>query len=71
MAHEVPDYMKPGYQYAYCNKHKVSWNYLYRENCLECMDQLELDRPLTDEEAMQAGYPHKPMGNDDRYTDTY
>lgn len=51
--------------YAYCNKHKVSWDSDKRDYCLECME-LELDRLWTDNEAMQAGYPHKPMGNDDR-----
>jgi hypothetical protein len=33
------------------------------------MEILELDRPWTDEEAMQAGYPNKPIGTDDRRED--
>ena len=37
-----------------------------RDYCLECMEQLELDKPWADEEAIEKGYPRKPMGNDDR-----
>ena len=28
--------------YAYCNKHNVSWDSENRENCLECLEQIEL-----------------------------
>ena len=52
--------------YAYCDKHKVSWEGIMRDYCLECMEQLELDKPWADEEAIEKGYPRKPMGNDDR-----
>jgi len=55
--------------YAYCATHNVSWNGDIRDYCLECMEILELDRPWTDEEAMQAGSPNKPIGTDDRRED--
>jgi len=45
--------------------------YEYDENCKRCMTMLEALRPWSDEEAMRAGYPHKPIGSDDRHTDTY
>ena len=57
--------------YAYCATHNVSWNGDLRDYCLECMEILELDRPWTDEEAMQAGYPNKPIGTDDRREDVW
>ncbi len=60
--------------YAYCDKHKVSWDGVTRDYCLECMEELEIEaggRELTDDELWELGYPHKPIGSDDRHTDTY
>ena len=40
--------------------------YEYDENCSRCMVKLGAIRPWSEEEAMENGYPYKPMGNDDR-----
>ena len=60
--------------YANCDKHKVSWDGVTRDYCLECMEKLEIEaggRELTDDELRELGIPLKPIGNDDRHNDTY
>ena len=60
--------------YAYCDKHKVSWDGVTRDYCLECMEKLEIEaggRELKDDELWELGIPLKPIGNDDRHNDTY
>lgn len=58
--------------YLYCDTHKVGWDSERRDYCLECMEQLEREeRPLTDDELMEAGYPPRHCGNDDRVDDCH
>ena len=55
--------------YSYCVMHSVFWT--GDHDCLECIEEIEGDRPLTDDELMEAGYPPRHAGNDDRHQDTY